>query len=306
MRSREVRHRLLLVGGGGGLVGRAVLAEFGPRWEIRSVHRHPSPEETSRSVEWIRGDAGIFPDWNSALRDVDVVLNVAWYRWGSRRRFETLGAGVLRLIAAARRAGVRRFVQMSVPPAPADLEATLPYLVCKRQADAALVRSGLSYSIVRPTMLFAPRDKLLTVMLRTIHRYHRFPMFGDGEYHLSPIAVTDLAEILRREAEGDASRVVLVGGPVRWRYRDLTDELFRRLGLPPSYLRLSPGGGRRLAGLLQALGSSLIYEYEVEWLLSDLLGLPPYEGLGRPLTPVEPFLAREALRLRGETVPGAG
>jgi uncharacterized protein YbjT (DUF2867 family) len=306
MTGAEGRRRLLLVGGGGGLVGRAVLAEFGPRWQIRSLHRHPSSEEAARSVEWVRGDAGTFARWGPVLRDVDAVLNVAWYRWGSRHRFESLGSGLVHLIEAARDAGVRRFVQMSVPPAPVSLEAKLPYLVQKRQVDAVLVRSGLSYAIVRPTMLFAPGDKLLTVMLRTIYRYHRFPMFGDGEYHLSPIAVTDLAEILRTEAEGETSHVLMVGGPVRWRYRDLTDELFARLGLTPAYVRLSPQGARRLAGFLQAVGSSLLYEYEVEWLLSDLLGLPPYEGLGHPLTPLEPFLAREARRLRGEAVPGAG
>jgi len=44
----------------------------------------------------------------------------------------------------------------------------------------------------------------------------------------------------------------------------------------------------------------------VEWLLADLLGLPPYEGLDRPLRPVEPFLSAEARRLRGERAALSG
>ena len=91
----------------------------------------------------------------------------------------------------------------------------------------------------------------------------------------------------------------MVGGPKRWRYRDLTDAMFEALGRSPKYFPLSERGAIRLSRLLETFGSTLLYVYEVEWLLSDMLGLPPYEGLGQPLLPVEPFLAEEASRLRG-------
>jgi uncharacterized protein YbjT (DUF2867 family) len=132
-------------------------------------------------------------------------------------------------------------------------------------------------------------------------RYHRFPQFGDGEYHLSPVSTRDVARVLRIEGDRGGRRTVEVGGPRRWRYRDLTDRMFGALGLPPRYFRLSPANSVRLARLLETLGSSLLYAYEAEWLLSDMLGLPPYEGLGRPLETIEPFLDAEADRLR----PGA-
>ncbi len=291
--------RLLLVGGGGGLVGRAVLEEFSGDWSIRSVHRHPVAREQRLGVEWWPADVANVDDWRPFLGGVDLVVNLAWYRQGSDHRFARLGDGLLRLIRDSAAVGVRRWIQVSVPDAPEDLEQRLPYLARKREVDRALAASPLSYAIVRPTMLFGPNDKLLTVMLRTIARYHRFPMFGDGEYHLSPIAVTDLARILRREASLRESHTVAAGGPRRWVYRELTDELFRVLGRAPRYVRLSPRGSIRLARLLETFGSSLLYAYEVEWLLSDRLGLPPYEGLDRPLAPVEPFLVAEAARWRG-------
>ncbi len=152
-------------------------------------------------------------------------------------------------------------------------------------------------------MLFGPNDKLLTVMLRTMARYHRFPMFGDGEYHVSPIAARDLARILRREARLSDRHTVSAGGPTRWRYRDLTDRMFSALGRPPRYVRFSPRGSVRLARFLETLGSDLLYAYEVEWLLSDALGPPAYSGLERPLAPVEPFLDSEAARY-GSRPPG--
>jgi len=291
--------RMLLVGGGGGLVGRSILEEFGEDWRIRSLHRRPATSEAGRpNLEWIPGDAATVSDWSPLLRDVDLVLNLAWYRFGPDRRFAPLARGLERLIRASETTGISRFVHVSVPDAPTSLETGLPYLVRKREVDRALEASSLRYAIVRPTMLFAARDKLLTVMLRTMARYHRFPIFGDGEYHLSPIAARDLARIVRREAAAGARRNVVAGGPTRWRYRDLTDALFAALGRPPKYFGLSPRGSVRLARLLETFGSTLLYAYEVEWLLSDMLGPPPYDGLDRPLADVRPFLESEAARYR--------
>jgi uncharacterized protein YbjT (DUF2867 family) len=299
------RPRLLLVGGGGGLVGRSVLRAFGDRWAIRSVHRHPAAAEAGRPVEWVREDVTTIRDWAPLLRDVDLVLTLAWYRQGYDRRFAPLADSLIRLTRDAARAGVRRFVHVSVPDAPTSLETGLPYLAHKRRVDRALVASGVPYSLVRPTMLFGPNDRLLSVMLRLMHRYHRFPMFGDGRYHVSPIAVDDLAAVLLRELTLEPSRDVTFGGPVEYVYRNLTDRMFAALGRPARYTRLSPRASVAIASLFESAGSHLIYAYEVEWLLADRLGLPPYEGLDRPLARVEPFLEAEAARLRGSvSVPG--
>ncbi len=297
------RPRVLLVGGGAGLAGRALLEEFRSTHEVRSVHRHPSAREAELGVEWVRADVARVTDWRPILAGVDLVVNVAWYRAGADRRFRPLARGLERLIRTSETTGVPRFVHLSVPEATPHIEAHLPYMVRKREVDRALAASSLSYSILRPTMLFAPRDVLLTVMLRTMARWHRFPMFGDGEYHVSPVSAHDVAAIVRREATLDRRGVVEVGGPRRWRYRDLTEFLFDSLRLRPRYWQMSPRNGIRLARLLETLGSSLLYAYEVEWLVSDRLGLAPYAGLDRPLASVEGFVRAEAARLRPAAYP---
>ncbi len=296
---------LLVVGGCGGLVGRAVLAEFSGDHRIRSVHRHSVPAEATQGVDWVPADAARVPDWGPMLEGVDAVLNLAWYRHGSARRFRPLAAGLLRLIAAAQRADIPRFVHVSVPDAPASLESGLPYLAFKRTIDRALEASSLAYAIVRPTMLFGDRDRLLTVMLRTMSRYRRFPMFGNGLYHVSPLAAKDLARIVRQEMERGGRTNRIVGGPQRWVYRSLTDRMFELLGLAPRYVGLSPANSVRLARLMETLGSSRLYAYEVEWLLSDRLGPPPYEGLSESLGDVEPFLRAQATLLTGRASEAA-
>ncbi len=283
--------RLLLGGGGGGLVGRATLPALTPHFRVRSVHRHPAANE-GPGVEWVRADARTVEDWAPLLDDVQVVLNLAWYRWESEAVFRSLHDGLRRLLYAAVRHPVRRFLHVSVPPAPPSIETGLPYLLYKRRFDTALAQSGLSYRIVRPTMLFGPGDVLVGVMAGLMRRYPFFPMFGDGGYHVSPIAVADLARVLSLEARGSAQGTLDLGGPERMTYRELTDRIFRALGKKPRYWRLSAGGARRLTRLLVALGSTKLYPYEVEWLMSDMLGLPPVQGLDPPLEPVGQYIER--------------
>jgi uncharacterized protein YbjT (DUF2867 family) len=72
-----------------------------------------------------------------------------------RKRTVDLGAAV-RLIDAAREAGVRRYVMVSSIGADdpsAGAEAMRPYLEAKAEADAALAASGLDFTIVRPGRL---------------------------------------------------------------------------------------------------------------------------------------------------------
>ncbi|MCI4363459.1 MAG: NAD-dependent epimerase/dehydratase family protein [Thermoplasmata archaeon] len=295
--SSPPRPTLLLVGGGGGLVGRAVVEEFSGRYRILSVHRHHVPNEVGGKVEWFPADLGARVDWTSLVQGTRVILTLAWYRWESEDRFRVLRDGLLRLVDAARQADVPRMLHVSVPPAPVELEERLPYLRYKREVDQAIRDCGLSYRTLRPSMLYGHGDRLLGVLLRLIHRYGRLPMFGDGSYHVSPLAARDLAAALRLEAEGSGVGTVDAGGPVRYRYRDLTDLLFGALDRRPKYFPLRPKDSERLASLLSTLGSSLLYAYEVRWLVSDLLGLPPYEGLDRPLTQVDTYVRREAARI---------
>ncbi len=100
----------------------------------------------------------------------------------------------------------------------------------------------------------------------------------------------------------------------RWCWADLVATVTESLrivcgppwGEPPGYWSLSPRSSLRLARLLEGVGSRLLYAYEVEWLLSDMLGVEPYARWERPLLPVEPFLDREGLRLRPRRSAASG
>ena len=86
-----------------GSPGRAVLAEFSLDWEIRSstaIRHRTKPAPTSK---WVRADASADVDWGPLLADVDLVINLAWYRQAPARRFRALADGLIRLIEASGR-----------------------------------------------------------------------------------------------------------------------------------------------------------------------------------------------------------
>ena len=113
------------------------------------------------------------------------------------------------VLAAARDAGVGHFVLLSAICVQKPL---LAFQHAKLAFEAALIGSGLAYSIVRPTAFF----KSLSGQVERVKRGRPFLMFGDGTLTAcKPIGDRDLAEYLVGCLEDDRrrDRVLPIGGP---------------------------------------------------------------------------------------------
>ncbi|HEV2166757.1 MAG TPA: NAD(P)H-binding protein, partial [Thermoplasmata archaeon] len=97
--------RVLLVGGGSGFVGRALVRELRPDHPVRSVHRREDRWEREQGVEWIATDLAAPVDWKARLQGVGAVVNVAWHRTGPEGLFRPLCEGLEQMLAAAVAAG---------------------------------------------------------------------------------------------------------------------------------------------------------------------------------------------------------
>ena len=94
------------------------------------------------------------------LQGVDTLYSTYWRRFPDRKTgFDDIVANYERLLAAARRAGVRRIVQFSVTNAGPN--APTLYFRAKWAVEEAVIASGLSYAIVRPTLLCGRGDILI-------------------------------------------------------------------------------------------------------------------------------------------------
>ena len=149
---------VVIAGGHGQIALRLarLLAERGD--SVRSLIRNPDHAD---DVSAAGAEPVVFDleapegDLAAVVRGADAAVFAAGAGPGSgaaRKRTVDLGAAV-RLIDAAREAGVRRYVMISSigadDPAGGG-EAMRPYLEAKAQADAALAASDLQWTIVRP------------------------------------------------------------------------------------------------------------------------------------------------------------
>ena len=136
-----------------------------------------------------------FSDSDGLRRSMEwagVLYNTYWIRFGrGETTFDQAVENSKLLLSAAADAGVERVVHFSV--ANASAESRLPYFRGKGQLEELLMQNGLSYTIIRPTLVFGEGDLLINNMAWALRRFPVFPVFGRGDYKVQPIYAEDLA-----------------------------------------------------------------------------------------------------------------
>lgn len=174
-----------------------------------------------------------------SLRGVRVLYNTYWVRFNHRRfTYARAVRNTLALFEAARRAGVERVVHVSITnPSPTS---PFEYFRGKAELEAALQASGLSYAILRPTVLFGKEDILINNIAWMLRRFPVFGIFGDGQYRLQPIYVDDLAALAVRHGAASDNVIVQAIGPETFRFRDLVETIGRIIERPRPLIRVPP------------------------------------------------------------------
>ena len=174
-----------------------------------------------------------------ALVGVDVLYNTYWVRFNHRLfTHEQAVRNTLCLFEAARRAGVRRVVHMSITNPSED--SPLEYFSGKARLEQALRESGLSYSILRPTVLFGREDILINNIAWALRYFPVFMVFGDGSYRLQPIYVEDLAEIAVSEGRRNENNLIHAIGPETFTYCELVKAVGQAIGKKIHIIEVSP------------------------------------------------------------------
>lgn len=177
-----------------------------------------------------------------SLAGVDVLYNTYWVRFNHKWFSHTQAVqNTMALFAAARRAGVRRVVHVSITNP--DENSPLEYFAGKARLERALRESGLPYSILRPTVLFGREDILINNIAWALRRFPVFAVFGDGKYRLQPIYVEDLASLAVAEGKRTENNVINAIGPETFTYEELVAAVGEAIGKKRIQLHVSPGLG---------------------------------------------------------------
>ncbi len=206
-----------------------------------------------------------------ALAGVEVLYNTYWVRFNHPLfRHADAVRNTLILFEAAKRAGVRRIVHVSITN-PAE-DSPLEYFSGKARLERALVESGLAYAILRPTVLFGKEDILINNIAWMLRHLPVFGVFGDGSYRLQPIYVDDLASLAVQWGAASEDVILNVIGPETFTYRELVQTIGRLIGVRRPVIGVPPTMGYWAGRAVGALmGDVTITREEISGLMANLL-----------------------------------
>lgn len=186
-----------------------------------------------------------------SLQGVDVLINTYWVRFDHRLfSHQEAVTNTKILFQAAKDAGVRRIVHVSITNP--DIASDLPYFHGKAVLELALKSLGVSYCILRPTVLFGTEDVLINNIAWSLRHLPVFGVFGSGDYKLQPIYVDDFATVAVEKAVDEGNEVVNAIGPETFSYRELAEVIRCSLGLKRLIIGVPPELGYwacRMVGL---------------------------------------------------------
>jgi uncharacterized protein YbjT (DUF2867 family) len=186
---------MLLLTGATGQVGSALLnrllAEGVP---VRCLVREPRRLGARRvRVQIALGDLADPPSFRNAMRGVDTVVHLAAsIRDQPRGSIEELvGIATWRMVQAAERAGVERFLFFSALGAHTHSRAR--FLRAKALAEQAVREAGVRSIVFAPSIVYAPGDRWLTLLER-LALLPAMPVSGTGRAVYQPLWVEDAAD----------------------------------------------------------------------------------------------------------------
>ncbi|MEN8189311.1 MAG: NAD-dependent epimerase/dehydratase family protein [Thermodesulfobacteriota bacterium] len=206
-----------------------------------------------------------------SLADVCTLYNTYWVRF-NHKNFSHKDAveNTLRLFKAAKEAGVGRVVHTSITNP--SLDSNLEYFSGKAILEKALIESGMSYSILRPAVIFGDEDILINNIAWILRKLPIFPVFGYGSYRIQPIYVEDFAQLAIREGQNRENVIINAVGPETYSYRQLIEKIGDILCVNKPIINVTPEIGY-IAGTLigKIVKDVIVTKEEIKGLMADLL-----------------------------------
>jgi uncharacterized protein YbjT (DUF2867 family) len=223
--------------GATGFVGRNMLKRLlAEGHSVRALVRDPQKSKAlvQGNVELVAGDVADGSGLDQGMQGCDAAIHlVGIIVEKGKNTFERVHhIGTRNVVEAAKRVGIKRFIQMSALGARMDGAAA--YQVTKWKGEEEVRRSGIPYCILRPSLIFGEGDGFVTQMMETMRAAPLFrPVPGDGKPRFRPIFIDDVAASFARAltAEAATNQTIEIGGADELTLNDVLIEIARCAGV---------------------------------------------------------------------------
>ncbi len=205
------------------------------------------------------------------FRSISTFFNTYWVRFPhGGMTYDRAVENSKILIRCAREAGVRRFVHISITNP--SLDSRFHYFRGKAQVEQAVRESGLSYAILRPTVVFGDGGILIHNIAWLLRRSPVFALPGRGDYRLQPVFIGDVADLAVAASASFENETLDCAGPEIFTFAELVTLMARVVGSRARIVRTPPMLAlalAKIAGL--AVGDVILTKEEVESLMESLV-----------------------------------
>jgi NADH dehydrogenase len=206
-----------------------------------------------------------------SLQGVEVLVNTYWVRFDKGENTQPRAVeNTRKLVNAAKAAGVRRIVHISI--ANPSAESHLPYYWGKAANEKAVMESGLSYAILRPTVLIGKEDILINNIAFLLRRLPFFFLPGDGSYGIQPVYIEDLADLAVQAVYSRENYIIDAVGPDAYTFKELVQLIGKKIGAQRPIVSVPPRLALFAAQFLSLfVGDVILTPEEVDGLMGNLL-----------------------------------
>jgi len=240
--------------------------------EVVTLTGHPyRPDPFNGKVKAYPLDFDNEAELITSLHGVHTFYNTYWVRFDKGNNTQPRAVeNTSKLVNAAVKAGVKRIVHISITNPSHDSD--LPYFWGKAANEQAVQDSGISYAILRPTVLFGKEDILINNIAWLLRRFPFFAVPGNGNYKLQPVFVDDLAKLAVDVGYTQDDVILDAVGPDIYTFDELVRLISRTLGLNRGLLHVPPKIALTAAQFLSLfVGDVMLTPEEVDGLMAGLL-----------------------------------
>ena len=295
---------MILVTGGSGFVGGHVVhALRAAGQDVRCVVRDRRRGERLEAwgCELLEGDVTDPESLRAAVAGCGTVVHLVAIRQGKPEAFQRIMVdGTRNVIAAARDAGVGRFVLMSALGTTEETKDVVPYYGAKWQMEQDVKAAGTPYVIFRPSFIFAKDGGILPTFAKLARLAPVTPIIGSGKQRIQPIWADDVGAYFTKSVELDTAigQTFEIGGPDAVSWNEFWERLKKIRGIKRPSMHMPIGLMKVNALITERLPGDIPLTRDLLKMLQTgdnvVTDQSATEVFGLPLVPLDEQLRRTA------------